>query len=179
MNNHMMPSGSKRPSLAKAAVALTGLALLGAVLASSTPTLAAWSDQTHHEGTMATKTLPVPTGTCSYTGTGNSRHFVFTWKFPAGSGHDLTNVQFLRSTTLTNPTLIGLLPAAYSSTGPNASGEYTTTIDASLSGGYFTDLYSDTAPFLLGLRSTENGWTSAPLTVNASLRHNNTGSCTG
>ncbi len=178
MNKHMMSSGLERPSLTKAAVALTGLALLGAVLVSSTPTLAVWSDSTHHQGTMGAK-VPTPTGTCTHTGTNIDRRFVFTWKIPADSGHILANVQFLRSTSLTNPTLIELPPAAYSSTGPNASAEYTTTINASTSGRYFEGMYSNTETFLLGLRTTADGWTSEPLTVSASLHPNTQGSCGG
>lgn len=42
--------------------------------------------------------------------------------------------------------------------GPNASGGYTTTINAAGLAGYFDGMYSGARAFRLGLRSTENRW---------------------
>ncbi|MHA7294381.1 hypothetical protein [Arthrobacter sp. HLT1-21] len=165
MPNAMLRQGSATTC----AAILIGLTLLGSGLVSSTPTLAAWQDTTIGVGSMTAKVLPAPTGSCAYTSAQSNRSFTFTWRYPAGSGYNLTNVQFVRATSLTNRTLIALPTAAYTSTGPNTNGDYTTTINANANGGYFTGMYSDTTAFRLGLRSTENGWTSTASTANVRL----------
>lgn len=171
---------SARSRVVRGIVAAVGATLIAGSLVSAGPTVAAWQDPTIAEGALSAKVLVVPTGSCAYITTTSERSFSFTWRFPAGSGYNLTNVRFVRATSLTDSTLVQLPAAAYSSSGPNTAGNYTTIVNASRSVGYFDGMYSDTTAFRLGLRSTEGGWTSQAATATVRLSASSAaGTCAG
>ena len=150
---------------------LAGLGILSLVAAAAisppAATLASWNDGESGSGSYSAKTIPAPTVTaCTITNSlGVFQSVRLTWTPPVGSGYTAANASVgIGSTAATvqpavpQPTITGPTGGAYSAT-------FSSSLLQSILGGLFG------TTFTIGVRSTENGWTSAwsTRTVNVGL----------
>lgn len=138
--------------------AIAGAALLAVVTISGGQwTVASWGDQEFGSGTFAAKVIAPPVITSCYLlagAQGLSPSISITWNFPDGTGYVTPgNVLYFKAS---GGVLTGLTPVPVSSltsSGP-VSGNFTTVFGSALLSGLLGGSY------LVGLRDSENGWSS-------------------
>ena len=140
---------------------VVGLGVLSLVVAAAVSppatTLATWNDGESGSGSYSAKTIPAPTVTaCNISNTlGIFQSVTLVWTPPTGSGYTASN--FSVGTGATAGTVQPVVPQPTIS-GP-AGGPYSATFSSGLLQSILGGLFGTT--FSIGVRSTENGWTSA------------------